>query len=225
MELDKKLAKDIIQSATSGKIKKSVVRFFIQYFDSIYLGYDVSIHDYYTLKKNKESIQKFLTIDWIFNCFVSADYGISRRLSNMYHWVTTGREYHYDRRPGDYIACFDQLNDLIKFRKILCDELFKITGPPKTVIIKMSEYRYSWNGKITKRRKYTQKSTAYGESFREIAHKVIPKRKDKWKIHSIKIYNSTDWFTYSSAQYKAWLEICEITGISSDSLVELKTTP
>ena len=211
--LNQKLAKEIVYCSLGMKMKKSVVNFFVKYYHPNFNN--LSEYEKYSTKVEK--ISEVLDIDWLFYAFIETDYRCTDFLRSIYHWTITSPEYHWDKRPDDYLECINILNDIILFRELVASELIKIVGHPKKVNIKWSRYKDNCWFYGPFKTKYNQSFVSYGEDFQSTALRIIRKMKtskNPYKIHKIKIYKDCSWNIYSSDFYKAYMKVMNKTGVS-----------
>ena len=206
-----KLAIALVNSAESGKIKNSVVRYFM----------DENLHQYVRMTMGnmplvsgfsnwKEYIKTFLTIDWLFDTFVAHDLYLGQTLSTIDFW----------KERSDTKVAFSKLNNNIILRDNIQKLLIKKGLQPLYVTV-----RYTRNSRPyflnDKPKKGSQRFIIRGDlSKREMFTKAInlvslcnspeytrTKFREYWKIHSVRSYPCWDYNIYTNEFYKVYMRV------------------
>jgi hypothetical protein len=200
LELNGKLAKEIVAAALSGNPSKRVITFFSEFHP---LGYDFDKFSYGKFKDNKVELQKHLCLDFLFYTFVASNSLILEKIRGLYYCYVQKADYYSTLYSSSAIREYVQrLNHIISFREYIAEELFKIIGKPKKVILKLTikDYRSY--------RKAIGEYVTYGED-REAISRVLGNKVREDKIHSAKIYPYNSWNKYDFPFCKHYKELID----------------
>lgn len=215
-----KLATDLITSAESGKIKNSVVRYFM----------GENLHQYVRMTMGdtklisgfsnwKEHIKTFLTIDWLFNTFMAGDLYLGQTLSTIDFW----KDRPYSNAKEEFI----KLNNNIILRDNVQKLLIKKGLIPQYVTVKYTRgirpyfsndtpkkgsQRFIIRGDLSKRELFTRAINLVclcnsPEYTRSSTYRPY------WKIHSVRSYKCWDYNIYTNEFYRVYIRVCNYFGI------------
>lgn len=224
-----KLAKDIVDSTISGKMKQSVLK---HYRDFVYHSYvykcylDIPSPEPYRKEKltvlNKR-LANTLTLDMVFKLYVEGMACMNYLLPSI-HWQL----FNYRNEPTGLKECFMDLHDTILLRHHIQNYMVKLGHYPLTANITISKYGRYYNDPY--REKVTQSnliinSSSKREQYERAINSIClvnnpeytrTKCRSMYKIHRIKVYKNTDYNIYPTEFWNMYIECCKHWGVQSN---------
>lgn len=219
-----KLAKDIVDSAISGKMKQSVLK---HYRDFVYHSYvyecflklpSFSEWNKPKLKTLNEILSQTLTLDMVFKLYVEG-------MACMNHWLPSihWQLFNYKNEPTGLKECFLYLHDTILLRHHIQNYMEKLGYGPKQAHITISKYQRDWftNDPYRVKRMFINIIMGNG-SIREQYEKSINTislvndaeytrkyHRNLYKIHKIRLHKTDQHRIYQQEFYKMYMECCK----------------
>lgn len=218
-----KLAKDIVDSAISGKMKQSVLK---HYRDFVYHSY---VYDFYLkipsftewnkpkLKTLNEILSQTLTLDVAFKLYVEGMACMNYWLPSI-HWQL----FNYKNELTGLKECFMYLHDTVLLRHHIQNYMEKLGYGPLQANITISKYGDKWY-RDPFRQKYTlnnliiskgQEREQYLRAINTIslvndAEYTRKYHRNQYKIHKIRLHKTDQHRIYPQEFYKMYMECCK----------------
>lgn len=215
------LAKDLIYSATTGKMKNSVVRFFMNRdnFHEYLWEYLIPGKDKYfsySFTTWKKHIPSFLTLDWLFDHYIARSMYVEQMLSVIHY--QSNFTHQTDNFKNNLRDALINLNNRMCLRQFLLNEFRKLGIVPMYFHLKFSRYDNKYWGLFKTNHIHDGVIRGDGterEQYARVLSTFRISKRQKIKIHRIKIYKAWDVLHYQPSFTKPYMEVCEKLNVES----------